>query len=483
MNPRLLKIPLMSIMALLLEQDCPLRRIILTWHMNFDSVEMLEKIFEACEPPPNFVENNYDQCPEDPNKKSKGKCGCNVDESEYKTYYYDGDDDDAGDPNNFTQACSQPDKYVLDNSDQCPNNKDKTTPGACGCDINDDSIQPPDVADITVCSGEAAKLIATAKTGIIKWYDNQTSSTPIYTGSTYEFTPSESVSYYVSLNTGGSCESSRKMVSVTVKECELIISDFAINNGDLTTTNQTVELNFSVNSEPTHYIASEKSDFTDAQWIDYTANPDYKLYSEFTEHIVYLKVKNDSAESGVVSDAITLDPKECSISGSIKYSGSETGLLIVDAFDINDTSFEKPVNMGQSYDWQANETQKEFALKLVPAGTYLIRAFIDLNNNNIADSNEPQGTCETPLMCGRSDCQITLQPKCSNKGDVNNDGDITMSDVKETFLLFIGVKSPLPGQTEAADVYPYPSGDGELSMNDVKVLFKIVIGLMSPPDC
>ena len=437
---------------------------------------------QSCTKPQDYVLDSSDKCPNDSNKTEPGHCGCKIDESNFKTYYYDGDNDLAGDPNKSQESCTKPINYVLDKSDQCPDDSNKTEPGNCGCNVADDSILPPSVSDIEVCSGDTAKLIGQASSGNIKWYDSLTALSPIHTGSTYDFKPTDSVSYFVSLNLGGKCESTRKTVSVTVKSCNISIQDFAINNDDLTTTSQTVQLSFTASNSPTHYIVSEKSDFSDSDWIEFSNNLSFTLTSDFNEKRVYFKAKNASGESPVVSDTISLVPENCSITGIIKYSLQVQGLLIVDAFDIDDTSFEKPVNLGQSYDWNSDDTQKAFQLTL-SAGSYLIRAYIDTNENGFADSNEPQGTCQTPIMCGTSDCQINLSAPISKKGDINDDGVINMLDVKEAFLFFIGMKKPTEPQRQAADVSPYPCGDGTIGLEDVKVIFQIAIGLLTIPEC
>ena len=61
-------------------------------------------------------------------------------------YYRDVDGDGFGDPSDTTQACEQPEGYVLNNNDQCDDDPGKQEPGLCGCGI-------PDPADpISRCS-------------------------------------------------------------------------------------------------------------------------------------------------------------------------------------------------------------------------------------------------------------------------------------------------------------------------------------------
>jgi len=55
-------------------------------------------------------------------------------------YYRDVDGDGFGDPSDTTQACEQPEGYVLNNNDQCDDDPGKQEPGLCGCGIPDSVI-------------------------------------------------------------------------------------------------------------------------------------------------------------------------------------------------------------------------------------------------------------------------------------------------------------------------------------------------------
>jgi hypothetical protein len=52
-------------------------------------------------------------------------------------YYRDVDGDGFGDPSDTTQACGQPEGYVLNNNDQCDDDPGKQEPGLCGCGVSD----------------------------------------------------------------------------------------------------------------------------------------------------------------------------------------------------------------------------------------------------------------------------------------------------------------------------------------------------------
>jgi pectate lyase len=52
-----------------------------------------------------------------------------------KTWYKDSDGDGKGDPNSTQSSCTQPSGYVADNTDLCPNDKNKSNPEQCGCGV------------------------------------------------------------------------------------------------------------------------------------------------------------------------------------------------------------------------------------------------------------------------------------------------------------------------------------------------------------
>lgn len=80
---------------------------------------------------------------------------------------------------------------------------------------------------------------------------------------------------------------------------------FLINNGDSETSSQTVTLNNTATHSPTHYMASEASDFSGASWQTYSSSPSFTLSGGIGVKTVYFKVKNAYSESAIVSDTIT----------------------------------------------------------------------------------------------------------------------------------------------------------------------------------
>ena len=83
-----------------------------------------------------------------------------------------------------------------------------------------------------------------------------------------------------------------------------VVSDFSINNDDATTYNQSVTLNNTCTGSPTHYMASESSDFSGASWQTYSIAPAFSLSTGYEVKTVYFKTKNATGESESVSDAI-----------------------------------------------------------------------------------------------------------------------------------------------------------------------------------
>ncbi|WP_207431988.1 gliding motility-associated C-terminal domain-containing protein [Sabulibacter ruber] len=76
---------------------------------------------------------------------------------------------------------------------------------------------PPTVAGVTICSGSAATLTATAPGGPYEWYTTATGGTPFFTGDQYT-TPAltANTTYFVQSRAIGNCSEARTEVKVTV---------------------------------------------------------------------------------------------------------------------------------------------------------------------------------------------------------------------------------------------------------------------------
>jgi hypothetical protein len=86
------------------------------------------------------------------------------------------------------------------------------------------------------------------------------------------------------------------------------VTSLRINAGAASTANGKVTLNHAATNLPTHYMASEKSDFSDASWQTYSAAPSFNLSDVIAGPVtkkVYFKVKNSFTESNVMNDEIS----------------------------------------------------------------------------------------------------------------------------------------------------------------------------------
>jgi len=85
-----------------------------------------------------------------------------------------------------------------------------------------------------------------------------------------------------------------------------VVTSFKINAGASSTLNYLVTLNSTATNLPTHYMASEASDFAGASWQTYSTAPKFTLSSVGTgARTVYFKTRNIFGESSVVSDTIS----------------------------------------------------------------------------------------------------------------------------------------------------------------------------------
>jgi uncharacterized protein Usg len=90
----------------------------------------------------------------------------------------------------------------------------------------------------------------------------------------------------------------------TISALAPAVTSLKINAGAASTANGTVTLNNVATNLPTHYMASEASDFAGATWQTYSTAPKFPLSDTAGTKTVYFKVKNGFDESAGVNDTI-----------------------------------------------------------------------------------------------------------------------------------------------------------------------------------
>jgi len=94
----------------------------------------------------------------------------------------------------------------------------------------------------------------------------------------------------------------------------LSVSRFSLDNGKAVTADPTVTLNNQASSQATQYRASERADFSDASWQEYTVAPAFQLSPGPGKKVVYFQVRrhatagdaNIETLSPTARDSITL---------------------------------------------------------------------------------------------------------------------------------------------------------------------------------
>jgi pSer/pThr/pTyr-binding forkhead associated (FHA) protein len=151
------------------------------------------------------------------------------------------------------------------------------------------------------------------------------------------------------------------------------VTSFKINAGAATTAKGKVTLNNTATNSPTHYMASEDSNFTGADWQRYSTAPSFNLspVSASPEtKTVYFKVKNSFAESSPAkSDEISaagLPPIVTSFKINAGVASTAKGLV-----KLNNTATNSPTHYMASEkldfsdaDWQPYSTAPSFNLSV-----------------------------------------------------------------------------------------------------------------------
>jgi hypothetical protein len=94
------------------------------------------------------------------------------------------------------------------------------------------------------------------------------------------------------------------VVSDTIVLSVPAVTSFKINGGAASTTNPVVKLKNVATNLPTHYMASEDSNFAGTSWQTYGTAPSFVLSSDSGTKTIYFKLKNGFGESSVVNDTI-----------------------------------------------------------------------------------------------------------------------------------------------------------------------------------
>ena len=90
-----------------------------------------------------------------------------------------------------------------------------------------------------------------------------------------------------------------------VYEGGLLVSRFSLDGGKATTTNATVTLNNSVKGTVTQYRASERADFSGADWQDYSTAPSFTLSAGLGKKRVYFQVRRHANVNGAVIETLS----------------------------------------------------------------------------------------------------------------------------------------------------------------------------------
>jgi hypothetical protein len=84
-----------------------------------------------------------------------------------------------------------------------------------------------------------------------------------------------------------------------------VIASFAINRGAATSARRSVTLNNAVRGKVTQYRASERADFADTQWQDYSSAPAFTLSEGAGSKTVFFQVRRHSALGDAVVETLS----------------------------------------------------------------------------------------------------------------------------------------------------------------------------------
>ena len=124
-----------------------------TWYEDRDNDGLgnVAVSLQACSQPSGYVSNSMDTNDDDfDNDGVATSDDCDDADAGVgatTTWYADADNDGSGDANNTVEDCTQPSGYVATAGDECPNDGNKTAPGACGCGVADTDTDGDGTAD------------------------------------------------------------------------------------------------------------------------------------------------------------------------------------------------------------------------------------------------------------------------------------------------------------------------------------------------
>ena len=90
-----------------------------------------------------------------------------------------------------------------------------------------------------------------------------------------------------------------------VYEGGLVVSRFSLDNGKGSTADGTVTLNNTVKGTVTQYRASERADFSGAEWQDYSKAPSFTLSAGPGKKLVYFQVRRHANVNGAVIETLS----------------------------------------------------------------------------------------------------------------------------------------------------------------------------------
>ncbi|MDI9569427.1 MAG: cohesin domain-containing protein [Pseudomonadota bacterium] len=99
------------------------------------------------------------------------------------------------------------------------------------------------------------------------------------------------------------------------------------------------------------------------------------------------------------------DNRNYNIAGTVYYTGTQTGTLYVKGFAASDVTFQTPLCAATPAVWSG--TSKAYTMSC-RNGSYVVRAFINPNGQDVVDSNMPQGVSTPVTLAGTALNNVNL---------------------------------------------------------------------------